>query len=402
MKHVPLRSIQAVAIVAGCGLLGWYVFQMTSGIADEPAAEVEPAKQPRLLSVEFTTLQTRDLHERVELTGTILPAREVTLAARVDGNVTAFPFDLGQSVEENATIAEFEDGHLQLALSAAQAVVEGAKVQLKISQARLEYPEKILEYTRNMEKKGFTTLLNLDQTKTGLQIAQAEVELAKFRLEEARKAQQQSQLNIDRTKVSTPFRGLIAERFVGPDEFVRTGEPLVRIVEISSVIAEVRVVERDYARLATGQSAKVRVDALSGEIFTGEVIRVAPVLDVETRTAAVHVHIKNPQTRLKPGMHSRVSVTIKASPAAPALPVASLVEVNGEAAVFVLTGDPTVTEQRSVEVGLVTNDYVEILSGVSPDDRVVTLGSHVVKDGQEVQVSDEDTMTKVFSMREPK
>ena len=63
MKHAVLRSIQAVAILAGCGLLGWYIYQMTSGMAEEPdAAEAEAEKKPRLLSVEFTTLQSAKLH----------------------------------------------------------------------------------------------------------------------------------------------------------------------------------------------------------------------------------------------------------------------------------------------------------------------------------------------------
>lgn len=397
MKHAVLRSIQAVAILAGCGLLGWYIYQMTSGIAEEPeAAETEAEKKPRLLSVEFTTLQTRDMHDRVELTGTILPVREITLAARVDGLVTSFPFELGQSVEENATVAEFDDEDLQFALSSAQAVVDGAKVQLKISQARLKYPEKLLEYTANMEKKGFTTLLNLDQTRTGLEIAKAEVDAAKFRLEEARQSQHQSELNITRTRVSAPFAGLVAERFIRQGEFVRAGEPLLRLIEISSVIAEVRVVEYDYARVAVGRTADIRVDALRGEIFTGEVISVSPVLDVETRTATVRVRIANPKSHLKPGMHARVSISTEDSPEAKVLPIASLVEMDGKPAVFVLTGEPTVAEQRPVEVGLASAEFVEIHSGVSPQDRVITLGSHVVKDGQKVQVSDKDTMGEVF------
>lgn len=397
MKHAVLRSIQAVAILAGCGLLGWYIYQMTSGIAVEPdAAEAEAEKKPRLLSVEFTMLQTRDMHDRVELTGTILPAHEITLAARVDGIVTSFPFELGQSVEEDATVAEFDDEDLKIALGSAKAVVDGAKVQLKISQARLEYPEKLLEYTASIEKKGFTTQLNLEQTRTGLEIAKAEVDAAKFRVEEARQSQQQSELNITRTKLAAPFAGLVAERFIKQGEFVRMGEPLLQLIEISSVIAEVRVVEYDYARVTVGQTADVRVDALRGDIFTGEVINVSPVLDVETRTAIVRVRIENPQSHLKPGMHARVSISTEDSPAAKVLPIASLVEMDGKPAVFILTKEPTIAEHRKVEVGLVSADFVEILSGVSPEDRVITLGSHVVKDGQKVQVSDRDTMSQVF------
>lgn len=395
MKHILLKTIQVTAIVLGSGVLGWFVFQNSSQ-KPEPVESIS-SKPARLLTVEFTKLETRRIHERIELTGTILPAREVTLAARVDGNVTSVPVDVGQSVRKESTIAEFENEHLQVALRAAQSGVDGAKVQLKISEAHLEYPAKIVEYTRNMEKKGFTTLLNVDQTRTALEIANAEVELARLRLEEARHKRQQSQLAINRARVQAPFDGLVAERFVHPGEFVRLGDPVVHLVEVSTVIARVHVVERDYSLLAAGQIADIRVEALTGSTFHGEVISVAPVLNVETRTAVVDLRIDNSQSQLKPGMHSRVSIIVKSSPTAQTLPVASLVDVKSEAAVFVLTGNPTVAEQRSIEVGLSTNNYVEVLSGVSPEDRVITLGSHVVKDGQEVQVSNEDTMTKVFS-----
>ena len=124
------------------------------------------------------------------------------------------------------------------------------------------------------------------------------------------------------------------------------------------------------------------------------------MLDVQTRTAVVYLHIDNPQGRLKPGMHARVSITVKRHENARVLPISSLIERDGKPSVFVLVGEPPIAERREISVGLVDDQYVEVLSGVSPEDRIVTLGSHVLSDGQQVETSNGDTMQKVFAARQ--
>jgi membrane fusion protein (multidrug efflux system) len=341
-------------------------------------------------------LQTRDLQQRIELTGTILPAEDVTVSARVDGRVTSVPVHLGDPVKAQQTIADFDDAHLKAALAVSDAMVDSANVQLRISQSRLEYPEKNVEYIRRMSKKSFATPLDVDQSETNLEIAKANVELSEFRLQQAMSENQRSQLAIDNSRITAPFAGLVAHRFVNPGDFVRAGVPLLRVVDISTVIAAVHVVERDYASIAISQVAEIRADALSAETFEGEVIRISPVLDVQTRTAVVHLRIGNPKGRLKPGMHARVSIIMSGKANAQVLPISSLIERGGPPAVFVLVGEPPIAEKRTVSVGHLDDEHVEILSGVSPEDRIVTLGSHLVADGQAVDAANGDTMQKVF------
>jgi len=251
-----------------------------------------------------------------------------------------------------------------------------------------------------MSRKGFSTAFDVDQSETQLAIANANVKLSELRLQEATSEKQRSQLTIDNSRVTAPFAGLVAHRFVSPGDFVRAGDPLLRVVDISTVIVAVHVVERDYDSIAISQAAEIRADALAAETFVGEVVRISPVLDEQTRTAVVHLHVGNPQGRFRPGMHARVSVTVKRRANAEVLPISSLIERDGQPAVLVLVGDPPTAEKRMVSVGLVADEVVEVLAGVSSQDRIVTLGSHVLSDGQAVEAASGDTMRTVFAATE--
>jgi len=138
MKSSLLRTLQAAMAVLGCSVLSWCVFQFASKSAQQVVVATSPT---RPVTVEFTSLQTRDLLERVELTGTILPAEDVTVPARVDGQVTSVPVQLGDVVTKQQIIAEFDDTQLRVTLAISQTAVQSAQVQLRISQSRLVFPK---------------------------------------------------------------------------------------------------------------------------------------------------------------------------------------------------------------------------------------------------------------------
>jgi RND family efflux transporter MFP subunit len=393
MKSLALKVGQSAVIALSCVVVAYFVFDYASRDSEETA---EPSPPPPPLTVEFTTLQPRNLRQKVEVVGTIFPMRDVIVTASAAGQVSSMPVHLGDAVADRQTIVELSDPRLQLSLAASRAGAEIARVQLRISQARLEYPEKIVEHIRRISLKGYANAANVDQSETALEIARAEVELAKSRLQQSLTEVQRGDFAIANTRAEAPFAGLVAERIADLGDLVAVGDPLVRVIDISTVIATVHVVERDYAQVEIGQSAEIRVDALAGEIFPGHVLRISPVIDVKTRTAVV-LRIDNPQRRLKPGMHSRVSIVVNNRPNAQVTPVASLVESDGQPAVFVLTGEPNIAKKRVVEVGLSDDEYVEILSGLSSDDRIITLGSQVLVDGQPVETASGDTIGKVLA-----
>ena len=97
------------------------------------------------------------------------------------------------------------------------------------------------------------------------------------------------------------------------------------------------IVEKDLRRVQVGADAEVEVDAYPGEIFHGRVARVAPVLDPATRTAQMEVEVPNTDFRLKPGMYSRVRLTVATKAQALTVPVNAVVTIEGKRGVFQVT-----------------------------------------------------------------
>ena len=107
------------------------------------------------------------------------------------------------------------------------------------------------------------------------------------------------------------------------------------MVDIRTVRMVANLVERDMRRVPVGTAANVEVDAYPGEMFKGRVSRVAPVFDPATRTAEFEIEVPNVGYRLKPGMYSRVQLTINTRSDAITVPRNALVDLAGKTGVFV-------------------------------------------------------------------
>ena len=132
----------------------------------------------------------------------------------------------------------------------------------------------------------------------------AQFEQAKARLEELK-------ITLDNTIITSPVDGFVSKRFSDPGAFVGPNSPVVAVVDIRTVRMVANLVEKDMKRVPVGTQAAVEVDAFPGEKFAGRVSRVAPVFDPATRTAEMEIEIPNSSYRLKPGMYSRVSLTVE-------------------------------------------------------------------------------------------
>jgi hypothetical protein len=143
------------------------------------------------------------------------------------------------------------------------------------------------------------------------------------------------------------------------------------------------IVEKDLKQIQAGDMTRVEVDAFPGEMFSGRIARLAPVLDPATRTAPIEVEIANPGYKLKPGMYARVTVTTDERKDALVVPTNAVVDYTGRRGVFVASGDSTVSF-RPVRIGIEESEQIEILDGVADGDRVVTIGAAGLRDGDRV------------------
>ena len=172
--------------------------------------------------------------------------------------------------------------------------------------------------------------------------------------------------------IPAPASGVVTQKHVVRGQAVPAGMPLYTIVDLSEVWVEIEVREADAPGLRRGADAVVELTALPGQPFRGRVSFVYPELDRATRSVRARVSVANPAMRLKPGMYATVRLS---SPARRALtiPASALIRTGERNVVFVDMGAMGGgLMPLEVEVGRATSDYVEILSGVEPGQRVVT------------------------------
>jgi membrane fusion protein (multidrug efflux system) len=176
---------------------------------------------------------------------------------------------------------------------------------------------------------------------------------------------------------------VIAERMVKEGNLIQTNGVMFRIVDSSRLEAVLNVPEREMAKLGSGLPVSLSVDAVPGQQFTGRVDRVSPVVDAGSGTFRVVALFEN-QPALRPGMFGRVEIEYDQRDNALTVPREALIEGDGETAVFVVRDGKA--QRKSVQVGYVVGNVVEIRSGLEDGDQVVTIGKSTLRDGAGIEV----------------
>lgn len=371
-----ILTLLAVGVSTG---LGWGVYTYSSSAADQ--AVPPPVKHP--ISVETMISHEQPIEDRVELVGSLTAGAEVQILAHRNGYITELPFDVGDPIQQRDVIVTLDDRDQQEMVLGAKAALVVAQAQKKAAVAQENMA--IAEHRRQQRlvDRDAASQQALEQAESQWDIAIAQRELEEARVKQAQSVVDRAELALEDSNIYASMSGYVGERFVDIGDLAKPDVPLLRIVSFDKVQTVVHVVEKDYPRVEIGQDATIQVDAFPRQEFYGKVIRKAPVLNPNTRTAAVQIEIPNKDRRLKPGMHARVSLVFQRRKAI-VLPVAALVEQNDRPMVFVVENDPPTIQKQEVVTGINDGEFVEILSGLAADDRVVTLGNHLIKSGQVV------------------
>ena len=145
------------------------------------------------------------------------------------------------------------------------------------------------------------------------------------------------------------------------------------------------VAERFVSKIALGQTATLTFDAFPGETFTAKVTQISPVLDTSTRTMAVSLQLDPPNNKIKVGMYTRIKLVTDQNSNAIVIPYTSVVTRSGNTVVYVVDSDNTASIQP-VTVGIRVDDKVEIISGLVPQQLVVTKGQSLLDNGTKVNI----------------
>jgi membrane fusion protein (multidrug efflux system) len=301
---------------------------------------------------------------RVRAAGQAEAIRRTALTSQVAGVVQGLPIQENQSVGTGAPLVRLDSTEYALGVDQAQANLLSAETdyrQLILFDDEIEDPAIRAERDRIARTRS-----SLDQRNVDLR---------------------QAELQLERSRITAPFGGRIADIRVVEGQYVSVGTELLTLVDLDPIKVEVQVLEAELGSLAEGRRAEVSFAAFPGETFVGSVETINPLVDPDSRTGRVTVLLANPEHRIKPGMYAEVLLDAEALPDRILVPRAAILE-RGEGTrrtmlfVYGPNGNAGVAEWRYVNPGRENDTYVEILSEgleqgmVAPGEIVLVDGHH--------------------------
>lgn len=305
--------------------------------------------------VETDLVSVRAVADRFRSVGTIQAGRAIAVASKIEGSVVGMPFREGEAIRRGDLILKLDDAELAAEVERAEALRD----QARSTHDRME----------NVVEQGAGALQDLDDAAADLKVAEAELALARARLA--------------KTRVVAPFDGIVGARRVSPGAFVRVGETVTELVQISALRVHFSVPERHLDKLRRGSSVRVSTTAYPGEEVEGKIDVVEPVLDASTRSVRVIAIVQNPEGHLRPGMSANVSVVLSSRESALTIPNEAVFAAGDRMFVYAVNPDSTVT-RTAVVLGGRYRDVVEVLHGLEPGMRVVCAGHQKLFEGAKV------------------
>lgn len=374
VPYVSSLAVLCLAALPGC-----------SGPARAATAEPPVPIKVRAVSAQASTETSR-------YSGSLEPAARVDLAFRVGGYVATLgeittregtrPLDKGDFVKKGTVIARVRSADYAEKVGTAVAQVSEARANQKLAEQDLERAQRL--YAGKVIAKA-----ELDSRIAKTEAAKASVAGAVARSGEAGVA-------LGDTVLRAPMDGIVLGRQVEVGALVSPGQPVLTLADVRTLKAVFGAPQVMVERLHVGSPVSVFVGAESEDraphrLVEATVTRIAPSADTNGRVFSVEAALENANGELHAGAVVSVRVPIERGADVPSVPLAAVIRSPRDAhgyAVFVLPGDAERghVRLREVTLGEIVGNGVTVSSGLSPSERVVTVGATLLRDGAEAVV----------------
>ena len=333
------------ALVSGCG----------TGEASVATNEEIRAATP--VPVEVAMPARADVFATYEATTTIASDADAPVVARVGGEVVELFVEEGDRVYQGQALAQLDGQRLRLEMLSAKA---------NLDQVRGEYER----YT-DLAARGLVSEAMFEGLKYDLEALEATYDLA--------------QLNYDYSKIRAPIDGIVSSREIKLGQSIDVNDVAFRITDTSELVAYLQIPQAEHAKFSAGHAATLNVDAMPNTVYVASITRISPTIDVRNGTFRATAFIDNRSGELAPGMFARFTISYEKHANALVIPKRAVIEEDDQVAIYVVE-DGEVT-RRVIEIGIQSDDLVEVLDGLDGYEEIVIVGQSGLRDGSKVLAS---------------
>jgi HlyD family secretion protein len=405
----PMRTIIRLACCAALGMT--LISCRKAPPAPAPAAPVRVS--PAILG-SIRNIITSD--------AVLFPRDQANVMPKISAPVQRFLINRGDHVKRGQLLAVLENRDLVAAAqeskgqfgqaesnfrTASAAVPEQVtKAQTDVDSARqqLDAAKKLLDNREQLFKDGALARKLVDDAQVAYAQAKGQFETAQQHLkalqdvgrqEQIRSAAAQvaaakghyesAQAQVSYSEVRSPITGVVTDRPVYPGEMANTGAPLVTVMDMSAVVARINMAQDQAKDIKTGDEATL-TPADGSEPVSGKVTIVSPAADLNSTTVQVWVQADNHDERLRAGQSVHVAIVAATIDGATLIPAAAVLPSDEGGTVVLVVDDKDIAHQRKVQIGVREPELVQVVAGVEPGERVITLGGLGLDDKAKVRV----------------
>jgi membrane fusion protein (multidrug efflux system) len=320
--------------------------QALGGADDAVAPPVEYSLRRQALNINAEIVKQQALVDRIISIGSTLPDEEVDLSFESSGKLIAIYFKEGTEVKENDLLAKINDKPLQ--------------AQLKKLEAELPLAKDRVYRQRTLLEKDAVSQEAFEQVTTDYEKLMADIELVKA--------------NIAQTELRAPFDGVIGLRSVSEGAYATPATLIAKLTKISPLKIEFSIPERYASDVSEGTVITFSLETSDGVLreFRARVYAVESTIDMATRSLKVRATYPNENGAIQPGRYLSVEVAKQEIKNALAIPSEAIIPEMGKSIVYLYKSGKA--QPVEVVTGLRTESHVQVQSGLSVGDTLITTG----------------------------
>lgn len=365
MTHKGLACALLILTSLGCG--------KHESEAPGPAAAPVVVKGATL-----TKVAEEAIPEVIEAVGTVKAKDTTVVSARIPGTISAVTVKEGDRVARGKPLFTIEAAESGAAAAGAVSAIEEADRGLDEAKARKRLAEATFQRFSKLFSEQAVTRQEFDERQMEREVAEQGVARAKARLDQARQSAKAAGAIAGYGQVTAPISGLVVAKQGEPGQTVFPGQPLVTIEGEGGYRLEVAAPEDLLGKVHPGDRVAI---TLEGGASSARITEVVPTVDPTTRTFLVKLDL--PPKGVRSGNYGKAQFRVGARKGI-TVPAAAVITRGALTSVWAVSGDG-IARLRLVKVGKTMGERLEIISGLSSGDRIVTSGAERVTDGAKVE-----------------
>jgi len=419
MTYAMTRTLQSPSFVSkAIPCLAALLFAILSAGCRSSEKEKEP-----VVSVQVESVQKSPIEQIVSAEAVVYPFQQAVITPKITSTIKEFRVHRGSRVHKGQLLAILENADLSATAEQSKGEFEQAEASYttttvaslpqEIQKAELDAAaakdafnaqQKVYDSRKELFQQGAIPRRDLDAAEVALAQARTQSEVTQRQLEDLRRVGRtqtlksaQGQLTAAKGKylgasaqlsyseIRSPIDGFVTERPQYAGELATANQPLLTVMDTSTLIAKAHIPQSDAAQLKVGNPAQIRV-AGSQDPIPGKVTLVSPALDAGSTTIEVWVQSSKSDPALRPGMTAQIVITARSAKDALTVPASSVYKSEDGGEFVLIAGSDNHAAVKTVQIGIRGKERVQITSGINAGDKVITTGGYALPDKTQIKI----------------